>query len=113
MGENNGTEQQHEAPATGDRPSGWFAFAEKPVMLQLKKEYIGCTYAYQPTLSEDGTGVRATPILSGVLHVEPDGNGGIMLALQMPMEGSDFALIALNPSMVDYCTHLHQSRIIT
>jgi hypothetical protein len=108
--ENNAAEQQ--APVTGDRPSGWFAFAEKPVMLQLKSPYIGCSYAYQPSMAEEG-GVRATPILSGVLHVEPSGNGGIMLALQMPMEGSDFALIALSPDMIEYCTHLHQSRIIS
>lgn len=113
MDENNGTEQQQQDPATGDRPSGWFAFAEKPVMLQLKSPYIGCTYAYKALRSEDGDGFVAAPILSGILHVEPSGNGGIMLVLQMPMAGNDFTLIALNIDMIEYCSHIHQPRIIT
>jgi hypothetical protein len=102
-----------ESSPTGDRPSGWFAFNEKPVMLQLVEPYIGCTFAYQPTMSEDGSGVRATPVLSGVLYVEPDGNGGIMLAIRMQLEGSDFCLVAVNPKIIHYCTHLHQSRIVS
>jgi hypothetical protein len=98
----------------GERPTGWFAFNEKPVMLQLREPYIGCTYAYQATQDESSGGVRAVPVLSGVLHVEPDGCGGVMLVVQMPTgHGSDFAMVALKPADVVYCTHIHQSRIVT
>jgi len=110
MSEENATERE-KSPQTGDRPSGWFAFADKPVMLQLKEPYIGCSYAYSPSMAKEG-GVIATPVLSGVLHVEPNGNGGVMLALQMPMEGKDFALIGFSPDMIAFCTHIHQPRII-
>jgi len=47
-----------------------------------------------------------------VLHVEPDGNGGIMLAIQIQAGERDFILVALHPKMVLYCTHVHQARIV-
>jgi hypothetical protein len=37
-----------------------------------------------------------------------------MLVVQMPTgHGSDFAMVALKPADVVYCTHIHQSRIVT
>ena len=67
-------------------------------MLQLKEPYIGVTYALQPSIDKESGGVRAVPVLSGVLHVEPDGNGGIMLVMQMPTgNGSDFAIVTRMP----------------
>lgn len=105
------TEQGNER--VGERPTGWFAFNEKPVMVQLREPYIGCTYGYVPSMDQEG-GVRAVPVLSGVLHVEPDGCGGVMLVVQQPTgNGSDFAMVALKPADVVYCTHIHQSRIVT
>lgn len=102
-----------ETPA-GERPSGWFVFNEKPVMLQLREPYIGCTYEYAPAMAEDKSGVRAVPVLSGILHVEPNGNGGMMLVLKMPTgNGADFALVTVDPADVVYATHIHQSRIVT
>lgn len=107
-------EQAQETRDTGERPSGWFAFNEKPVMLQLREPYIGVTYAMQPSMDPSGGGVRAVPVLSGVLHVEPDGNGGVMLVIQMPTgNGNDYSLVALKPADVVFATHIHQSQIIT
>jgi len=105
--------QDQDAQVTGERPSGWFAFNEKPVMLQLREPYIGVTYAMQPSIDSSSGGVRAVPVLSGVLHVEPDGSGGVMLIIQMPTgNGSDFAMVALKPADVVYATHIHQSLIV-
>lgn len=110
--ENQEAQPETSAP-TGERPSGWFAFHEKPVMLQLRDPYIGCTYSYQPSMDNEG-GVRAVPVLSGVLHVEPDGDGGLMLVIQMPTgNGQDFAMVAVKPADVLYATHIHQARIVT
>jgi len=111
MAEENAQEQ--ETQVTGERPSGYFAFNEKPAMLQLREPYIGCTYAHIPAMNKEG-GAIAVPVLSGVLHVEPDGAGGIMLVVEMPTgSGKDFALVAVSPRDVLYCTHIHQSRIVT
>lgn len=112
------SEQQEETSVqpTNERPSGWFAFNNKPVMLQLEQEkaYIGCDYSYGPSIDKESGGVRAVPILSGVLHVEPDGSGGVMLIIEMPTgNGSDVALVAVKPKDVVYATHIHQSRIVT
>jgi hypothetical protein len=105
--------EEQTGPSAGERPSGWFAFNEKPVMLQLRDPYIGCTYQYSPAMDKEG-GVRAVPILSGILHVEPNGNDGVMLVLKMPTgNGEDFALVAVAPSDIVYATHIHQSRIVT
>jgi hypothetical protein len=105
-----------EIPPPGERPSGWFAFNERPVMLQLEQPYIGCDYtdhSYGPAMDAEKN-VRAVPLLTGILHVEPDGAGGVMLVLQMATgNGNDFALIAVKPKDILYCTHIHQSRIVT
>ena len=109
-------EQQAERQVTGERPSGWFAFQEKPVMIQLREgqPYLGVDYAYELMKDAESGGVKAVPVLSGVLHVEPDGDGGVMLVLQVPTRvGNDFALIYVRPADVLYCTHIHQSRIVT
>lgn len=107
-------QQAHSTTETGERPSGWFAFNDKPVMVQLREPYIGCSYGYAPSVDKESGGVRAVPILSGVLHVEPDGNGGIMLVIQMPTgNGNDFCLVAFKPADVVYVTHIHQARIVS
>ena len=110
MSDENTAAAPREETSAGDRPSGWFAFAEQTVLLQLKEAYIAVTYAYQPVMKDGG--VVASPILTGVLHVEPSGNGGVMLALQMPMEGNDYSLVAINIDMIAYCTLIHQSRVV-
>lgn len=104
-------EAQTETPAQGDRPTGWFAFHEKPVMLQLREPYMPPTFGYEPTMSKEG--VVAVPVLSGVLHVEPDGNGGTMLVLQKQIGDSDSLWITVKPEDVVYATHIHQARIVT
>ena len=110
MSEKNTATAPREESLAGDRPSGWFAFAEQTVLLQLKEPYIAVTYAYQPVMKDGG--VVASPILTGILHVEPSGNGGIMLALQMPMEGNDYSLIVIGIEMIAYCALIHQSRVV-
>ena len=106
--------EQGEAAENGERPSGWFAFNDKPVMVQLREPYIGCSYGYAPSVDKESGGVRAVPILSGVLHVEQDGCGGIMLVIQMPTgNGQDYCLVAFKPADVVFATHIHQARIVT
>jgi hypothetical protein len=107
-------EQQVERQVTGERPSGWFAFQEKPVMIQLREgqPYWGVNPAYEP-VTKNGD-IVAVPVLRGILHVEPDGAGGVMLVVQMPTgNGNDFALVTVRPADVLYCTHIHQSMIVT
>jgi hypothetical protein len=109
----NENEQMTTPPAAGDRPSGWFAFQEKPVMLQLSEPYMACDYSYGPCVDKEGN-VRATPILQGILHVEPDGAGGMMLVVEMHTgHGNDVVLIAVKPRDVVFCSHIVQSQIIT
>ena len=105
------TEQGNER--VGERPSGWFAFNEKPVLLQFREPYFSVTYpAYEPQMKEGG--VVAVPVLNGILHVEPDGCGGVMLILERPTgHGSDTLLMAVKPADVVFCTHVHESRIVT
>jgi hypothetical protein len=96
-----------------ERPSGWFNFNEKPVMLQFREPYIGVDYpAYRPTVKDGG--VVAAPVLNGILHVEPDGSGGVMLILERPTgHGGDTLLMAVKPADVVFCTHINESRIVT
>jgi hypothetical protein len=82
-------------------------------MLQLAEPYIACSYSYAPVHDKEGN-VRATPILQGILHVEPDGSGGVMLVIEMRTgNANDVALIAVKPGDVVFCSHIVQSSLIT
>lgn len=93
--------------------TGWIHFHERTVMLQLREPYIGVEYtgdSYRPSMADGG--VKATPMLSGVLSVEPNGEGGVMLILRRYISGRDQLLWGGFPRDVLYCTHIEQSSII-
>jgi len=107
--------ETEETPSTQESPQmGWLHFHGKPVMLQLSQAYIGCTYAYSPTIDKETGGALAVPVLSGQLSVEPDGCGGVMLVLRMMTgNGNDYAIVAVKPQDVVFATHIHEARIVT
>lgn len=114
------TQQEQQAAPTTASPCGWAFYAGKPVLLQLREPYWGVEGDYTPTTSknEEGAviGVVAVPFLSGILHIQPDGENGVLLVIQRPFpDRPGFAYVALKPSDVLYCTHLNErepSRIV-
>jgi hypothetical protein len=94
---------------------GWLRYQGKPVMLQLREPYFGVTYQYVPDQAPGG-GARAIPFLRGIFTVEPNGTGGMVFIVHMPIgDSKDVAVIALRPEDVLYCTHIEraeQDRIV-
>ena len=103
-----------------DRPrtvSGWWRFHEKHVLLQLLRPYgatkvgvdgwlrpanfadVGSCKTDDPQASQQAF-AEAIP---GMLFVEPNGSGGVVLILKTLAANGD-ATVALNPEMVAYCT---------
>lgn len=109
-------EEAAETPAPHPRDrSGWSAFHEQECLVQLREPWIGVTMNHRPVMAEDGSGVRATPVLTGMLLVE-EGHipGEMMLILRCAIpESRDYTLITMHPRDVLYCTHVVQSRIVT
>ncbi len=89
-------------------PTGWLEFHGKPVMLQLRYPYMGVQFSYDPTIARDGSGVRASEYLKGILSIAPGHEEGkLMLLLSAPIpEPGEAAVIALHPEDVVYCTHI-------
>lgn len=98
-------------PMTELGASGWSAFHEREVMLQLREPYLVITYSYNVDMTDEGA--KALPFLSGKLFVEPNGAGGVLLVLRRQLSESDYLVVAVNPGDVLYCTHIHRSTIIT
>jgi len=108
-------ETQETEPEQQPTPQiGWLRFHGKPVMLQLRdgSPYMGVLPNYQFAQTQDG-GVKATPMLSGILFVEPNGAGGALLVIQAPTGPTNTVLITVHPNDVLYCTHHVQSLIVT
>ena len=93
--------------APPERHTGWRAFHQRYVLVQLKEPYVVPTYpSYMPEMVEGG-GMKATQSIPGMLFVEPDHQDGFMLILRVNGEREgDFALIAIDPGNVMFCTHI-------
>jgi len=98
-------------PMTELGASGWSAFHERQVMLQLREPYLIITHGYEVDMTADGA--RALPVLSGTLFVEPNGSGGVLLVLRRQLSDKDYLVVAVNPADVLYCTHIHRSAIVS
>jgi hypothetical protein len=109
------------APAQPEQdvpPHGWMLFDGQAVVLQLKEPYIGVTYPADVMRNAEGKW-QLTPVLRGILRVLPNGDGGLVLMLQIPEPSAGtLTFITVHPADVRYCTHIEkqgppQQQIIT
>lgn len=108
------------APAPND-PVGWRRFHGKLVLLQLAVPYGAVRYPNVPIRARDvnpnvppeqADGFAYTETLPGVLYVEADAHGLLLLIeIQAPPDGKDKATIAIHPEDVRFCTMVERSLI--
>lgn len=63
--------------------AGWLQYQGQTVVVQLSFPYVAVTHPALPMAHEPGGHWIRMQVLRGVLHVRPDGSGGLMLILGM------------------------------